>query len=58
MSLDASDALGCFSRSISNVSSVSGGIPPFFQLSKSFKALFTFLFSINRANRASFLSEL
>ena len=53
MPLDASDDLGCFLRSISNISSVSGSIPPFFEISKSFKALFTFPFSIKRANRPS-----
>ena len=52
------DAWQCFSRSTSNVSSVSGNIPVLFELSNSFNALLTFPFSINQANRVLFLSEL
>ena len=58
MSLDVVDALGCFSRGTSNVSSITGNIPSLFELSNSFKALFTYPSSINQADRVAFLSEL
>ena len=55
MSIDVLDPLGYFSRSTSNVSSFSDNIPLLFELSNSFKALFTFRFSINLMKRVAFL---
>ena len=58
ISLDASDALGYFLRSTSNVSFVSGSISSLFEFSKSFGALLIFTSSINQENRVVFLYEL